>query len=259
MENVLQPNDDSSNNLETESQTSPVEPIVAPILPQKSNRAKFPLQFLIGICVVVVGFYGKMQIDKSAEKQTSNSQPIVIQPTTTPIQTTTKAVATPAPTPALPQVKPGTLTSINETQNVYGNEQYGFRLTLPKNFYATQEGMWRNEADKSAQFFVDLSTYKPEDTPQMEFPGIRIVVSDFSGDFQKYVKEYAENNLRGYDPTNPPEITEKTIGGKLGYQIVSDYLVVNNGTLYSINNGIDDNLFNQIISTFKFITNNIHP
>ncbi len=241
MENEIQ------QNIPTDQPPTQIPtPIATPV---PTNRSKIILFILLGLIVISASIFVGIQIGR---KQTSDLRSSLILPTITPSVAPKQPTITTPPASPSPKIKIGTLTSISDSENVYTNKKYEFEINLPKNFYITQEEILGNEGDMSAQFYVDLSKYKPEDIPGIEFPGIRIIVGNFSGDLLSYVEENASNNVRGYDPANPPETTKKVMGGKLAYQLLNNYYVVNNGKIYSINNGIEEILFNQIISSFKF-------
>ncbi|SRR3989344_418100 len=162
------------------------------------------------------------------------------------------------PTTALPK---------NETVNwkIYQNNKYGFELKYPENFYITQEGLWGEEGSIDSQFYVDLSEYKV--APERASRGIRIVIGNFSGDFQKYVEEMIKDSIESANDTfsasdsiNNVVRSEIKINNIIGYKVEGitgfgyyNIYFTKNGKIFSINNGIDDNLFKKILSTFKFI------
>lgn len=144
---------------------------------------------------------------------------------------------------------------------IYQNPKYNFEIEYPKDFYVTQEVVSGKENSADAMYYIDLSKYKPNEVPQMEFSGIRIVVRNFTGDLYEYAQEDFKNesesdfprDILRYDPKDPTTIEKTTVGGLTAYLVFDTYHVSKNGKLYSINNGIDDNLFKQILPTFRFI------
>lgn len=147
-------------------------------------------------------------------------------------------------------------TSIKYNPNtgwkIYENNEKNFKFEYPPDYYITQEGYWGDRNNPDADFYLDLSEHKPDEVPPIEFAGIRIIVSNFSGDLyeeaQKRVKGFQE-----YDPEKPPETEKTTVSEVQAYRIFNNYVFSNNGLLYSINNGIDETLFTKILSTFEFI------
>jgi len=140
----------------------------------------------------------------------------------------------------------------NTGWKIYENNENNFKIEYPADYYVTQEGYWGDRNSPDETFYLDLSKYRPSEVPPREFDGIRIIVSDFSGDLYKEVQEKA-TGFREYDPEKPPEIEKTTVSRTLAYRIFNSYVFSNNGLLYSINNGIDENLFTKILSTFEFI------
>lgn len=140
----------------------------------------------------------------------------------------------------------------NTGWKIYENNEKNFRFEYPANYYITQEGYWGDRDNPDTRFYLDLSKYKPDEVPQMEFSGVRIVVSKFSGDLYEEAQERVKG-FREYDPEKPPEIEKTAVSGVQAYVFFSNYIFSNNGLLYSINNGIDEALFTEILYTFKFI------
>lgn len=147
---------------------------------------------------------------------------------------------------------------------IYENEKYGFEIRYPENFYTTQEGL-QGEGSVNPHFYVDFSRYKI--APEREFPGIRITIGNFFGDFQKHIDEIINSSLEGANDINGTDISIEDvlksgikIDDTMGYKVEGipgfiKYIVyfVKNGKEFSVSNsGINDKIFDQILSTFKF-------
>ena len=140
----------------------------------------------------------------------------------------------------------------NTGWKIYENNEKNFKFEYPADYYITQEGYWGDKDSPDTDFYLDLSKYKPDEVPPIEFAGVRIIVSKFSGDLYEEAQERVKG-FREYDPEKPPQIEKAVVGGVQAYRFFGNYIFSNKGLLYSINNGIDEVLFTKILSTFKFI------
>ncbi|MFH1111585.1 MAG: hypothetical protein V1712_00755 [Patescibacteria group bacterium] len=154
-------------------------------------------------------------------------------------------------------------TSIWQT---YRNEQYGFEVKYPENFYITSVS--ERLGDIYQEFVVDLAKYKIP--PPIEYDGVRIAIGTFSGDFEKYIDERIKQGLEtGNDiygsnvSINDVVKSEIVINNSIGYKVDGmhgsgggpNIYFAKKGKIFSIGNSLgDDKLFNQILSTFKFIS-----
>jgi len=139
----------------------------------------------------------------------------------------------------------------------YRNEEYGFELEYPGEFYITAEGDWGEKESADAMHYLDISKY--EVAPEREYDGVRIIISNFSGNIEEYVDQkingmkswYEFYGILGQDQ----DYTKKNINidNITGYSVQDYYYFAKDNKVFSINNGIDDETFNRLLSTFKFI------
>lgn len=151
------------------------------------------------------------------------------------------------------QVATSTVVSnVDETNGwkIYTDTKNGFEVKYPSNFYVTWQGTWGKEGSIDAQSVVDFSEYKI--APERQYAGVRFIVSNFSGELNKYVKDKAKQ----FDLENSnlkTAITEIKIDDVVAYKIKNELYFVKNGKMFFVNNGVDGKIFDQMISTFKFV------
>lgn len=150
----------------------------------------------------------------------------------------------------------------------YKNAKAMFEIVYPQDFYVTQEGTWGKEGDGNFfAYYTDISKYKV--APPKEFEGVRIIVQSFRGDLEKKVDDSIKNRL---NPSNDAvskqtlddwnrNITKKqiTVDGANGFIVRygekrtgTDVYLAQNDQIFIFVSKIDENLFSQILSTFKF-------
>ncbi len=161
----------------------------------------------------------------------------------------------PAPTiEPFPIIAPSQTQQISKIENwkKYENNGYGFSLKYPEHYFITWEGTWGETETKDFKSVIDISEY--EVAPGRQYSGVRIIIGDFSGNLYSYMEEIFNNyDQEGFMDPKPDKIIETSVDGLTAYTVGDHLYFTKGGKLYSINNGINKQIFDQIISTFDFV------
>ncbi|MBU1104379.1 hypothetical protein KJ664_00570 [Patescibacteria group bacterium] len=225
MENEIQPN------------TPPIQPLPqssTPIPTQKTTKwSKILLFTVLGLGAIAGSIFFGIQIGKN---QTPNQQPIVVQPTASP----TQAIVNPT---ALPTENPTIDTTTN--WKTYTSTTYGLSFKYPQD-YKVEE--------RSDGFFV-IST-QTDNVPQS---GISIDARQ-QGSYQSLAKAQANINT-AFTVNGSSEVNGWTtfdVIGKEGmlkdieFKLAIAPYKTGAIEMETINNEPYRNIFDQILSTFKF-------
>ncbi|MBU1084771.1 hypothetical protein KKB06_00250 [Patescibacteria group bacterium] len=139
-----------------------------------------------------------------------------------------------------------------EKWKLYTNHDYNFTFKYPEHYFITWEGTWGEVETKDFKSAIDISEY--ETAPGREYSGIRMIIGDFSGNLYSYAEERFNNyNSENLEDSKSETIIETTIDGLAAYIVGNNLYFTKEDKLYSINNGVNKQIFDKIISTFEFV------
>lgn len=234
MDNQIQPN------------IPPLQPQTQILVPPSTNWLKILLLAILGLIVVAGSVFVGIQIGKN---QTPNQQPIVVQPTIIPTQT----VGNPTTAPVIPSPATNPVTK----WKIYTNETYGFSIDYPDLIIIDE----KNQNGTLSVFF----RLKKLDNAELVCNGTHLILNvntegmcgslAFKGTTSKINKSIYfldKVSTTRYDDYFQDKHVETRLDavtqGKNNFQI--DYIITPED--YSQLNE-NHQLFNQMLSTFKFI------